>query len=42
MKSKNKIGPSIEPWGTPKSTFVKDDLIPFGNFTNCNNNDNNS
>ena len=34
MKSKNKIGPRIEPWGTPKSTLVKDDLIPFGNLTN--------
>ena len=34
INSKNKRGPKIEPWGTPNSTSVKEDLVPFGNLTN--------
>ena len=31
---RNKRGPKIEPWGTPKSIPAKDDFTPF-NLTNC-------
>ena len=31
INNKNKSGPKIDPCGTPKSTLVKEDIIPFGN-----------
>ena len=34
INNKNKSGPKIDPWGTPNSTLVNEDLIPFGNLTN--------
>ena len=34
INNKKKSGPNIEPWGTPNSTLVNEDLIPFCNLTN--------